>query len=220
MTYNGNDRPHIKLVDGIHPSELVFYMHQNKAVLEDFEKTYGNILTYRSIWTKATKIRRTLFDDILGKGCISKDQEDALKISVEQLIQIIFNNITMTSKVNDDLVRHLTSLIFWEQEFGYGYDSISYEDDLGIYVVNESDNTEILKKALSRYGNQILKYEFGLESEADPRVKEYVDKLQATYGNFKTFREKRKIHDFSVDLSLIGAGKNGKSSPSTKNKKK
>lgn len=204
--FNGwSDKPHIKIVDGIHPSELVLHVHRNKAALEEFERIYGNILTYRAIWIKTTNIIARLRDDVIGQNVISKKQEDILKVSLDQLHSVILNNLLMTSKVNDDLVRHLTSLIFWEQEFGYGMSNVTYEDDLGCYVVNDDDNSEILKRALDRYGEQILKFEFNLENNIDPKLKEYVNKVQTTYGTFKAFRDERKSARYMVDLRLIGA---------------
>ena len=84
--FNGwSDKPHIKIVDGIHPSELVLHVHRNKAALEEFERIYGNILTYRAIWIKTTNIIARLRDDVIGQNVISKKQEDILKVSLDQL---------------------------------------------------------------------------------------------------------------------------------------
>lgn len=191
------------LVSGMHPHELVFYMHQNMKSLESFEKTYGNILAYRAIWTKATLVRQRINEDVLGQGLISKDQEDAITMSIEQTMSNLLTRLQMTSKVDSDVVRYLTTMLFWEQEFSLGDNSSSFDPVSGTYIITEHDNAEALKDFLKENGEQIWRIEFKLESEKDPRLSEFVNCVQNTYGTFKKFRMKRQPYKYTVDMAIM-----------------
>ena len=197
-----SDKPNPHLVEGIHPNELTHYMHLNKKYLEDFEKKFGNVLTYRSIWTKATNLRTYMLENILGKDMIPEDQEDHIRIVLDQLLHMIWINLNMTTKVNDDVVRHLTSLLFWEQEFGFGKVNVMKDPEDDCWLVEDVDNNSLLKDAFSRYSKYICK-ELKLDNEHDPKLKEYIKAVQSVYPTFKELGEKRKDFRWRLDVDAI-----------------
>ena len=160
-------------ITGIHPNQLAFYMRKNKPLLEDFESKYGNIITFRTVYAIATKIRNRVINEVIDAGAVDKEQADHIRHSMDCLEKgCIWNNIHLTSKINDDLVRHLTSLIFWEEVFdlNFNFDS-SPDSDNSYLAVSSMDNTEILRKFLKKAERSVCLKEFGLADTSSYRGK-------------------------------------------------
>lgn len=204
MYSDWRSKPDPHLIDGIHPGELAHYTHINKELLDRFEAKFGNVLAYRAIWTKATNIKTDIRINVLEKHLLSPEQEAIVKMSLDQLLYVILVNLNMTSKMNDDVVRNLTSMIFWEAQYGSYTTSVTRDEANGTYIVADDDNDEILKKALKSYSDLICNKELKLKyGEEDPEISQYVDKVQMVYKNFKTFSDKRSPYRYVLDPKVL-----------------
>lgn len=204
MRRDWKSKPDPHLIEGIHPGELTYYTHINKEQLDKFEAKFGNVLAYRAIWTKATNIKTDIRKNVIERHVLPAEQEAILKTSLDQLLYVILVNLNMTSKMNDDVVRNLTSMIFWEIQYGSYTSSVTKDEATNTYIIADDENDEMLRKALQSYSKLICNRELDLKyGEEDPKLSRYVDKVQVVYKNFKTFSDKRSPSGYVLDPKVL-----------------